>query len=160
MYDLNKINPMYQFSLRVRIDLQITALCSPGHNYPHPTPPSPSPPPRTVKVCCWTPLREFNVKFHNTVHRQCHRPPVTPLNIQLWRRRYKTVSTSSLKTWGGPESTEPLSHTIKLWEFAEQRICALCVFYLIKCMWYVRRSSDSPFTFSSTPEDLLKVEGR
>lgn len=34
MYDLNKINPMYQFLLRVRIDLQITALYSPGHNYP------------------------------------------------------------------------------------------------------------------------------
>lgn len=32
MYDLNKINPMYQFSLRVRIDLPITALCSLGRN--------------------------------------------------------------------------------------------------------------------------------
>lgn len=65
---------MYQFLLRVRIDLQITALCSPGHNYP------------TTTLPYFSSFRFFYffyVKLQNIVHRQIHGLPVKRLNIQL-----------------------------------------------------------------------------
>lgn len=145
MYDLNKINPMYQFSLMVRIDLQITALCSPGHNYPL-TFPSPS-----HTECCWSPLENLMWSFTT---------PCTDNVIVLLSHAW----IFSCDAAGTKKSHLNTRGVQKCAFFVFPRLQS-SIFVLFLIIWLNvcdawRKGSDSPLTFSTTPEDLLKVEGR
>lgn len=124
---------MYQFSLRVRIDLQITALCSPGHNYPStlcPTPPHPpTSPSHTVRV--WLDSASQNL-----------------------------IQSLLLKTHGASKSSDviktPPPHPVSFCGFSELLIFARCHFYLISMQRNVRQSPDSTFSFSFTRWRLVE----
>lgn len=119
----------------VRIDLQITALCSPGHNYPL-TFPSPS-----HTECCWSPLENLMWSFTTPCTDN-----VIVLLSHAWIFSCDAAGTkkSHLNTWGVQNCAFFVCVCVS-W-FAEQHICALFN-YLIKCMWCVKKRLWQPFNF-------------